>query len=241
MTGAASEFIDAILRARVRSGTHAAANGGRAAANALPPGAPAKHHGGMQKLLALLLAASAASWSAFAQAPTSPDALVYVGDRLQAPANYREWIYLTSGLDMSYRPSQAPDHHMFGNVFVNPQAYRAFQATGSWPDKTAIVLEMRGAKNRGSINKAGLFQDADVMGIEVHVKDAARFPGQWAFFAFDDDKPARMIPTSEACYSCHATHAAVDTTFVQFYPTLLPLASAKATLSAAYLAEEAAR
>jgi aspartate oxidase len=32
----------------------------------------------------------------------------------------------------------------------------------------------------------------------------------------------------------------VDTTFVQFYPTLLPIAKEKQTLSASYLKEEAA-
>jgi aspartate oxidase len=48
-----------------------------------------------------------------------------------------------------------------------------------------------------------------------------------------------MIPQSEACYSCHAAHAAVDTTFVQFYPTLLPIAQANKTLSPAYLKESA--
>ena len=46
-----------------------------------------------------------------------------------------------------------------------------------------------------------------------------------------------MIPTSTDCYSCHAAHAAVDTTFVQFYPTLLPIATSKGTLSAAYQKE----
>ena len=51
---------------------------------------------------------------------------------------------------------------------------------------------------------------------------------------------AKMIPTSANCYSCHADHAAVDTTFVQFYPTLLPIAKSKGTLSAAYQKETAA-
>ena len=41
----------------------------------------------------------------------------------------------------------------------------------------------------------------------------------------------------KSCYSCHSDHAAVDTTFVQFYPTLLPIAKSKQTLSAAYLKE----
>jgi hypothetical protein len=48
-----------------------------------------------------------------------------------------------------------------------------------------------------------------------------------------------MIPTTADCYSCHAAHGAVDTTFVQFYPTLLPIAKSKGTLSAGYQKESA--
>ena len=77
------------------------------------------------------------------------------------------------------------------------------------------------------------------MGVEVHVKDEARFPGKWAFFGFDDNKTAKMIPLTANCYSCHSEHGAVDTTFVQFYPTLLPIAKAKGTLSASYQKETA--
>jgi hypothetical protein len=78
------------------------------------------------------------------------------------------------------------------------------------------------------------------MGFEAHVKDESRFPGKWAFFGFGDPKTAKtakMIPTTADCYSCHSSHAAVDTTFVQFYPTLLPIAKSKNTLAPAYLKE----
>ena len=163
----------------------------------------------------------------------------YTSDaQLQFPEHYREWMYLTSGFDMSYNPSmQMGDHHMFDNVFVNPAAYQAFTKTGTWPDKTMLVLEVRGAQGKGSINQKGNYQGT-VMGLEVHVKDEARFPGKWAFFGFGDGgKTAKMVPTSTDCYSCHASHAAVDTTFVQFYPTLLPIATSKSTLSAAYQKE----
>jgi hypothetical protein len=125
-------------------------------------------------------------------------------------------------------------------VFVEPSAYKAFLATGTWPDKTMLVLEVRGAMDKGSINKSGNFQGTEVMGREVHVKDNTRLQG-WAFFGFDDEKTAKMIPRSADCYSCHAAHAAVDNTFVQFYPTLLPVATAKGTLSAAYQAESSAK
>jgi hypothetical protein len=161
------------------------------------------------------------------------------GGELKLPQGYREWVYLTSGFDMSYNPSmQMGGQHMFDNVFVNPEAYKVFVNTGTWPDKTILVLEERGARDKGSINRSGNFQ-GDVMGLELHVKDEARFPGKWAFFAFDGEKPAKAIPTSADCYSCHAQHAAVDTTFVQFYPTLLPVAKEKHTLSASYLKETA--
>jgi hypothetical protein len=164
-------------------------------------------------------------------APGAP--LKYTSDgQLNRPEHYREWVFLTSGFDMSYAAGTQVDHHMFDNVFVNPDAYRVFMASGSWPDQTVLVIEIRGAEDRGSINKSGHFQGAKVAGLEVHVKDAARFPGKWAFFEFADSSPVKVLPQSDACYSCHAEHGAVDTTFVQFYPTLLPIARGKGTLSA---------
>jgi hypothetical protein len=176
----------------------------------------------------------------FAMTPPAQEVTVpqYTSDgQMELPEHYREWVYLTSGFDMSYNPSmQMGDHHMFDNVFVNPAAYESFTKTGTWPDKTVLVLEERGAQGKGSINQKGNYQGT-VMGLEVHVKDQTRFPGQWAFFGFNAGKTSKMIPTTTDCYSCHASHAAVDNTFVQFYPTLLPIATSKGTLSAAYRKE----
>lgn len=157
--------------------------------------------------------------------------------RLLAPAGYREWIYLTSGFDMSYaepQPGAAPvaasSPSRFDNVFVSHDAYRSFQQTGTWPDKTMLVLEVRAAGSNASINKQGHFQTGDRFALEVHVKDVERFPGDWGFFGFTDEQPAKMIAMTAQCYSCHLQHGAVDTTFVQFYPTLLPIAEAKGTV-----------
>ena len=162
------------------------------------------------------------------------------GDMLP-PTNYREWIYLSSGIGMSYFPKPA-DTPAFDNVFVNPAAYRSFVATGTWPDKTVMVLESRGAESKGSINQSGHYQSTALMGVEVHVKDVARFPGGWVFFDFASPTAnGKIFPPTASCYSCHQQHAAVDTTFVQFYPTLLPIARDKKTLSDAFLKEEAAQ
>jgi len=56
-------------------------------------------------------------------------------------------------------------------------------------------------------------------------------------FDVESETKASLIPQKATCYSCHAEHAAVDTTFVQFYPTLLPIAQKRGTLSANYLKE----
>ena len=156
------------------------------------------------------------------------------------PADYREWVFLSAGLNMSYSADPAmAGADMFGNTFVQAFAYRAFLKAGTWPEGTAIVLENRGGTSHGSINRHGMFQSVDYMGAEIHVKDTARFKGGWAFFAFDPGQTASQeIPHEKTCYSCHQQHAALDTTFVQFYPTLLPVATKLGTLSAAYRANE---
>jgi Cytochrome P460 len=190
---------------------------------------------------AVLLSLMAFNRMALNQAATAPSASGphYTSDgQLKLPENYREWVYLSTGFDMAYSASAMQmDHHTFDNVFVNPEAYKAFVETGTWPDKTIMALEGRKAEGKGSINQNGNFQGTERTGLEFHVKDESRFPGKWAFFGFDDGKTASMIPTGASCYSCHAEHAAVDTTFVQFYPTLLPIAKSKGTLSASYQKE----
>ena len=177
--------------------------------------------------------------TAVSRAQVAAPALAYTADgKLVVPKDYRTWIYLSTGMDMAYVEGAEPSQHLFDSVFVDPAAYAAFQKTGTWPDKTIMVLEVRKGQGRGSINKVGQFQTAKV-GAEAHVKDVARFKSGWAFFPLNGDAPASALPQNSPCNVCHEQHAAVDTTFVQFYPTLLPKAQEMKTLSAAYLAEEA--
>jgi len=125
----------------------------------------------------------------------------YTADnQLKFPEQYREWVYLSSGFDMSYGPAMDMGHHMFDNVFVNPEAYKSFVQTGTWPDKTVMVLEARRAEGKGSINQNGNYQSADIHGLEVHVKDEARFPGKWAFFGgFNNSQTGQPVPLSANC------------------------------------------
>jgi hypothetical protein len=165
---------------------------------------------------------------------TSNDPRFTPDNELIRPANYREWIFLSSGLSMSYgiQPHMA-DKPEFDNVFVEPSAYKAFLATGKWPDKTMFILEIRFAETHGSINKSGYFQ-RDIVAIEAEVKDESRFKEKWAYVDFSPagklHDTAKPFAGDSACNVCHAKNAAVENTFVQFYPTLLEIAQAKHTL-----------
>lgn len=155
---------------------------------------------------------------------------------ISLPADYREWIYLSAGLGMTYGPAATADqgNPKFENVFVKPAAYREFVATGKWPDQTMFILEIRKASEKGSINNAGHFQ-TDIVAVEAEVKDVSHPAQPWTFYAFGTASKGNPLPASSTCNSCHSANGAVDNTFVQFYPTLLPIATKKGTLTPAYL------
>jgi len=141
------------------------------------------------------------------------------------PKDYREWVFLSSGINMSYTPDAGSVvNPRFDNVFVNPAAYQAFSRTGSWPDKTVLILEVRNSDGKVSINKNGRVQ-TDVAAVEAHVKDNEH--GGWSFYTFNSAQQGSLLPKSATCYSCHEQSGAVDTTFVQFYPTLIETAKSK--------------
>ncbi len=123
---------------------------------------------------------------------------------------------------MTYNSGDSPSNPPFENVFVNPSAYREFLKTGTWPDKTVLILEIRSSESQVSINKNGRVQ-TKIVGIEAHVKDSAR--GGWGFY----NREGKPFPKTADCYSCHEQNGLVDTTFVQFYPTLIDTAKQKGT------------
>lgn len=211
----------------------------------------------------MLVCAAAVSWIAAAavlpltaqQPAAAPAAAVAsaagapaytASGELIRPRDYREWVFLSSGLGMTYGPAQAAQSAarapMFDNVFVTRAAYRAFMNTGRWPDKTVFILEIRRSLENASINNGGRTQ-GDVAFIEAAVKDVQRFKdtGGWAYFNFGGgDRLADSVAplaASASCYNCHATNTAVENTFVQFYPDLFAAARKHGTVKREYQAE----
>ena len=179
-------------------------------------------------LAAVSLAAHTGRGVASASAADGPQ---FTADgKLVRPADYRRWIYVSSGFGMSYT-QKADDMQTFTNVFVKPAAYDYYLANGKWPDKTMFVLEIYGSTSQGSINKHGSYQK-DFMGLDVEVKDETRFADKWAYFNFGSGEGAAgaITPAQNACWKCHEQNAAVEHSFVQFYPELLKVAREKNTI-----------
>ena len=158
--------------------------------------------------------------------------------KLIRPEGYRKWVFVSAGYGMSYSQSST-GMQMFTNVFVTPTAYDYFVANGKWPDKTMFVLEVYGSTSRGSINKHGSYQ-TDLSGLDVEVKDEARFADKWAYFNFSETAKAASadMPSKNDCWKCHEQNAAVEHSFVQFYPELLKIARAKGTIKVGVRVDE---
>jgi len=151
--------------------------------------------------------------------------------KLVRPEGYRRWVFVSSGLGMSYSQKASDDMQMFTNVFVNPASYDYFLVHGTWPDKTIFVLELYGSTSQGSINKHGNYQTG-FMGLDVEVKDEKRFADKWAYYGFNSNEKAASpnTPGKNDCWQCHDQNAAVEHSFVQFYPELLKVAREKGTI-----------
>ena len=179
-------------------------------------------------------------WCFAAGALLAQEPQYLTGGELRRPADYREWIFLSSGLGMTYGPAAGMSKEpRFDTVFVSPASWKSFRESGKWPDKTVVLLEIRASSSQGSINKAGYFP-AEVVAIEAAVKDVQRFEGGWGYFDFPSTgggefaQSAKLLGPKASCYACHQANGAVENTFVQFYPTALEIAKRKGTLNPKY-------
>lgn len=155
---------------------------------------------------------------------------------VNAPTDWRKWVFVGAPLTPNaLNGGQAPFPE-FHNVYVEPGAFATYSATGKWPEGTQIAKELTLVRKGDSCDEAngscgevsgqGYFQ-GEFAGLELTVKDNARFPDQpggWAYFSFGHHAPpyaktAKAFP-AESCNACHEASAADDFVFTQFYPVL---------------------
>ena len=154
---------------------------------------------------------------------------------VQAPVNYREWVFVGSPLTPNALNGGAAPFPEYHNVYVEPKAYEYYKKHGEWAEGTQIAKELvtirkndNDAANGSTQEVSGVgYQQGEFAGLELTVKDNKRFknePGGWAYFSFGHHAPpyaktAAAFPT-ESCSACHQANADDDFVFTQFYPVL---------------------
>src|SRR4026209_2665681 len=71
--------------------------------------------------------------------PAPPVAPAFtVSGELMLPTDYREWVFLGTGLGMTYGPARRATGEplVFENTYVTRDAYLQFMRSGTWPEKT---------------------------------------------------------------------------------------------------------
>ncbi len=140
---------------------------------------------------------------------------------LLRPEGYEEWVFVGSSLGLSY--DEGAPLEIFSNVYLQPEAYREYRSTGSFPEGTMLAMEVYLAASGEGFVKKGKYPGRRVA-FEVAVKDARRLPEGWGYYRFTRvGAPLKAAAGPEPkgrCYDCHAQHAWDDNVFVQFYPVL---------------------
>ena len=152
--------------------------------------------------------------------------------KLRLPEGYHEWVYLGSPLTpnaLNGGEAPFPEYH---NVYVQPQAFRAYKETGEWPEGTIMFKELQLVRNGDSadgssveVSGRGYFPGAR-NGVDISVKDTKRFDDTegWGFFTFGHHAPpyptvAEEMPV-DACAGCHIANA-TNMVFSKFYKPIL--------------------
>ena len=144
---------------------------------------------------------------------------------LMRPTDYHLWVFVGASLGMSYEEpgkEKADGPGIFGNVYLEPTAYKQYVETGKFPEKTMLALAVHKPASDVSINKRGHFEGEQIA-LEIALKDHEQFEEGWAYFDFGMDKDTAKAFPKERCHACHVQHAADDNVFVQFYPILRDL------------------
>ncbi len=160
---------------------------------------------------------------------------------LVQPKDFREWVFIGAPFTPHGLNNGKANFPEFHNVYVQPAAFKAYRATGKWPEGTMMLKELQlvdgPAENpdgsRLEASGRGYFP-GKVNGLDVAVKDSKRFgkTKNWGYFNFNHTAPPYLAAASERpvaeCAGCHIANAHEDMVYVKFYkPILDPLPTQK--------------
>ena len=158
--------------------------------------------------------------------------------KLIQPKDFREMVFIGAPLTPHGLNEGKANFPEFHNVYTQPAAFKAYRATGKWPEGTMMIKELqlvddpKGDFPDGSrIAPSGRgYFPGPVNGLDVAVKDSKRFSAtnNWGYFNFNHAAPPYLVEAAnkpvEQCAGCHMANAHEDMVYVKFYkPILTPL------------------
>lgn len=157
--------------------------------------------------------------------------------QLLLPKDFREWVFIGAPLTPNGLNNGKANFPEFHNVYVQPSAFRAYRATGKWPEGTMMVKELQLAGGKPEFPDGSRFESSGrgyfpgaVQGLDVSVKDSKRFPKtkNWGYFNFNHSAPPYLAAAAERpmgeCAGCHMSNAHEDMVYINLYkPILTPL------------------
>lgn len=197
------------------------------------------------KAVATQTQASGAQVAASVKAPVADPAYpeidippVYneAGELIQ-PKDFREWVFIGAPLTPHGLNNGRANFPEFHNVYTQPAAFKAYRATGKWPEGTMMVKELQLVDGPAEFEDGSRYEPSGrgyfpgaVNGLDVSVKDSRRFAESqnWGYFNFNHSAPpylasAGVRPIGE-CAGCHIANADEDMVYVKLYkPILDPL------------------
>ncbi|WP_421937346.1 cytochrome P460 family protein [Phenylobacterium sp.] len=158
--------------------------------------------------------------------------------KLVQPKNFREMVFIGAPLTPNGLNDGKANFPEFHNVYVQRAAFKAYRATGKWPEGTMMIKELqlvddpKGEFPDGSrtLPSGRGYFPGPVNGLDVSVKDSKRFSAtkNWGYFNFKHSAPPYLAAAAEKpaeeCASCHVANAHEDMVYVNLYkPILTPL------------------
>lgn len=158
--------------------------------------------------------------------------------KLVQPVDFREWVFLGAPFTPNALNNGKANFPEFHNVYVQPAAFKAYRATGKWPEGTMMLKELQLVDDqKGEFPDGSRFEPSGrgyfpgpVNGLDVAVKDSKRFSetNNWGYFNFNHSAPPYVAAAEERpvgeCAGCHIANADEDMVYVSMYkPILDPL------------------
>ncbi|OUR87207.1 cytochrome P460 [Gammaproteobacteria bacterium 42_54_T18] len=149
------------------------------------------------------------------------------GGELERPTGYREWVYAGTPVtpnDLNNGKAAFPEFH---NVYIDPKSWAHWKKAGEFRDGTILMKELVSVGSKAAVSGKGFFQ-GEFLGLEATIKSKKHFPkepGNWAYYSFSSKDHKTLSATAKpfataSCNACHATAAADDFVFTQYYPVL---------------------